>query len=67
MNVVDDDLNKLSIRRINLQKKFSDYNSENGFSYELWVNPPLDHFYAKYKSDLQEIDIKMAPPLTYQS
>ena len=57
----------LIAKKIALQKSFKDYNDENGFSYETWISPPVDHFYSKYKSGLHEIDIEMAPPLTYQT
>ena len=67
MDVVDKKLNDLSIKRIELQNSFAEYNKINGFSYELWVTPPSGHFYEKYKNDLQQIDFKMAPPLQYQS
>jgi hypothetical protein len=67
MDVVDKSLNDLSIKRIELQKSFAEYNEKNGFSYELWVTPPSGHFYETYKDALQQIDFKMAPPLQYQT
>ena len=67
MDVVDKKLNDLSVKRIKLQYTFTKFNEENGFSYETWVNPPSDHFYAKYKEELHAIDIEMAPPLQYQT
>jgi len=67
MNVVEDTLNELSIKRIKLQKTFSEYNDEQGFSYEEWVNPPLGSFYEGYKKELADIDNAMAPPLQYQT
>ncbi|MBE8189552.1 MAG: hypothetical protein HAW58_01475 [Candidatus Thioglobus sp.] len=67
MDAISPENSTLSTQRIALQKTFTDYNEKNGFSYEEWVSPPADHFYADYKKKLQEIDNKMAPPLEYQS
>jgi hypothetical protein len=66
MNVVDEALNELSIKRIKLQKTFSEYNENRGFSYEEWVNPPAGSFYEGYKKELADIDNAMAPALQYQ-
>ena len=67
MDAVSKESNELSAQRIALQKTFTEYNDENGFVYEEWVNPPAGHFYEGYKKELAEIDNKMAPPLQYQS
>ncbi len=65
MNATSDKDNALSKERIELQNGFSAYNAKHGFSYELWVNPPVGHFYETYKKALDEINHKLAPPLTY--
>ena len=67
MNVVADNLNDLSVKRIKLQSTFTEYNKEHSFSYEEWVNPPAGSFYEGYKKELAEIDNAMAPPLQYQT
>lgn len=67
MDVVNEKMNELSAERIKLQKSFTDYNIKNGFSYEEWVNPNSDHFYADYKEKLAIIDNQMSPALQYQS
>lgn len=67
MDAVSKKNNDLSVKRIALQKTFNEYNDNNGFSYEEWVNPPSGHFYEGYKKELNEIDNEMAPPLEYQS
>jgi hypothetical protein len=67
MNVVEDRLNDLSIKRIKLQNTFTEYNEEHGFSYEQWVSPPAGSFYEGYKKELADIDNEMAPPLQYQT
>ncbi len=67
MDAVSQQFNKLSAKRIALQKTFKEYNEANGFSYEDWINPPAGHFYENYKKELDEINNQMAPPLVYQS
>lgn len=67
MDAVSKKNNDLSAKRIALQKTFNEYNDNNGFSYEEWVNPPSGHFYEGYKKELDEINNEMAPPLEYQS
>lgn len=67
MNVVEDNLNKLSVLRIELQGEFKEYTDKNGFSYEEWVNPATGSFYEEYKKKLSDIDNQMAPKLQYQS
>lgn len=67
MDAVSKKNNDLSVKRIALQKTFNEYNDNNGFSYEEWVNPPSGHFYEGYKKELDEINNEMAPPLEYQS
>ncbi len=64
MDVVTAEKNKLSMERISLQHKFNEYNNKNGFSYETWLNPPKDHFYATYKREIQAINEQMAPALS---
>jgi hypothetical protein len=66
MNAVSEENNKLSAERIALQNSFKEYNEANGFSYEDWINPAADHFYADYKAKLDAINEKMAPALQYQ-
>jgi hypothetical protein len=66
MNAVSQENNELSAKRIELQNSFKEYNEKNGFSYEDWINPPTGHFYEGYKSELNAINEKMAPPLQYQ-
>lgn len=58
--------NKLSAKKIALQKTFQEYSEAHGFSYEEWVNPPAGHFYENYKKELDEINNQLAPSLTYQ-
>ncbi len=66
MDAVSPENNELSAKRIELQNAFKEYNEQNGFSYEDWINPPSGHFYESYKNDLNAINEKMAPPLQYQ-
>ena len=65
MNVTSDENNALSKKKIELQREFGAYNAKHGFSYELWLNPPAGHFYETYRKAMDEIDHKLAPPLTY--
>ena len=67
MNVVSEESNQLSADRIKLQHSFTEYNEKNGFSYEIWLNPPTGHFYETYKADMDAVNNKMAPPLQYQN
>ncbi len=66
MSMDDKEINKLVNKKIKLENGFKKYNDENGFSYQDWLNPPEGHFYMNYKKELEEIDKKLAPPLTYQ-
>lgn len=66
MDVNSKELNELSAERIKLQVAFSNYNDKNGFSYQEWLNPPTGHFYEGYKKEMDDINNKMAPPLSYQ-
>lgn len=67
INVVSEASNQLSADRIALQSTFKEYNEKNGFSYEIWLNPPAGHFYNDYKAKLDVINEKMAPALQYQN
>jgi hypothetical protein len=66
MDVNSKENNELSIKRIKLQGEFNDYKEKNGFSYQEWLNPPSGHFYESYKKEMDTINNKMAPPLSYQ-
>jgi len=66
MDVNSKENNELSIKRIKLQADFAEYNKKNGYSYKDWLNPPAGHFYEGYKTQMDEINAKMSPPLSYQ-
>lgn len=67
MDVVSEENNALSARRIEIQKDFHNYTEKNGFSYQIWLNPPAGHFFESYKKEMDEINEKMSPALTYQN
>lgn len=64
-NVVSEEHNKLSARRIELQNAFAKYTAENEFSYEEWLNPAAGSFFESYKKEMDEINAQVAPALTY--
>lgn len=65
INVVSDEENKISARRIELQNNFAKYTAENEFSYQEWLNPAPGSFFESYKKEMDEINAKIAPELTY--
>ncbi len=67
MDVVSKENNALSAKKIILQKQFKEYTDENGFSYKDWLNPPAGHFFESYKREIDKINEKMSPALTYNS
>ncbi len=67
MDVVSKENNKLSARKIAIQNQFAKWTAENGFSYKDWLNPPAGHFFESYKKEMDEINNKMSPALTYNN